>query len=359
MNRLLSSLVGRALAALGLTLIALSAAAQPAASTAATTRPVHRFTTVTDGIYGAISTGAMNVGSNTGIIVNERDVLIVDSHITPASARALLKEIPSLTDKPVRFVVNTHFHFDHAHGNQIFPDDVLIIGHEFTRDKLAGDPLNEPSYRSFTGPVPQQVETLRSQVAAETDAAKKKELADRLDVLSAYAEALKEVRPLAPNVTLRTKMTLFRAGREIQLLFFGRGHTGGDVVVYLPKEKVVCTGDLFTGSVGFMGDGYLDEWVQALEELKKLDFEAVIPGHGEVITGGALAKQRIGFVQAYFRELWAKANDLKAQGVPADEAAKRIDMTAHKVNFAQITGPGADPRAVNRIYQVIDERARK
>jgi glyoxylase-like metal-dependent hydrolase (beta-lactamase superfamily II) len=154
-------------------------------------------------------------------------------------------------------------------------------------------------------------------------------------------------------------MTLFRAGREIQLLYFGRGHTGGDVVVYLPKEKAVCTGDLFTGSIGYMGDGYLDEWVQALEELKKLDFEAVIPGHGEVIMGGALGKQRIGFVQAYFRELWAKANEMKAQGVSADDAAKRIDMTAHKGNFPQITAAGVDPRAVNRIYQVLDERAKK
>jgi cyclase len=322
-------------------------------------KPVHRFTKVTDTLYGALGTGAMNVGSNAGVIINDKDVLIVDSHITPAAARALASEIQTLTDKPIRYVVNTHFHFDHAHGNQIFPDDVLIIGHEFTREKLAGDPLNEPSFKSFTGGVPAQVESLKKDVAAETDPTKQKTLKDRLDVQSAYADALKEVKPIPPNVTVRNKMTLFRGSREIQILFFGRGHTGGDVVVYLPKEKVLFSGDLFVPNLGFMGDGYLDEWIVTLDELKKLDFETVVPGHGDVLVGGVAGHERIGAVQAYMKDLWAQANTLKTQGVPAADAAKRIDLTAHKAHFAQLTAPGVDARAVARIYQVIDERAKR
>jgi cyclase len=322
-------------------------------------RPAHRFTKVTDTLYGALGTGAMNVGSNAGVIINDKDVLIVDSHITPAAARALATEIQTLTDKPIRYVVNTHFHFDHAHGNQVFPDDVLIIGHEFTREKLAGDPLNEPSFKSFTSGVPAQVENLRKDVAAETDPAKQKTLKDRLDVQSAYADALKEVKPIPPNVTVRNKMTLFRGGREIQILFFGRGHTGGDVVVFLPREKVLFSGDLFVPNLGFMGDGYLDEWIVTLDELKKLDFETVVPGHGEVLVGSAAGHERIGFVQAYMKDLWAQVNALKSQGVPPADAAKKVDLTSHKTQFAQLTAPGVDARAVARIYQVIDERARR
>lgn len=315
----------------------------------------HRFHKVTDTIYGAIGTGTMNVGANSGIIINDKEVLIVDSHITPASARVLLQELRGITDKPVRYVVNTHYHFDHAHGNQIFPDDVLIIGHELTREKLLGDVLNERTYRSFTAPVPAQIEDLKKQVAGESDPAKKQGLQERLEVAESYLAALAEIKPTPPNVTLKTRMTLFRGGREIQLLFFGRGHTGGDVVVYLPRERVLCTGDLLTAGLSYMGDGYVDEWIATLEELKKLDFETVIPGHGEVYTG----KQRIGYFQSYLKDVWSQVSALKSQGVSAEDAAKRVDSTSHKQFFPQIQGPGVDPRAVVRIYEVLEERARK
>lgn len=324
----------------------------------ATVKPIHRFTKVSEGIYGAIGTGAMNVGSNSAVIVNANDVLVVDSHITPDSARALVREVGALTDKPVRYLVNTHFHFDHAHGNQIFPDDILVIGSEFTRAKLAGAPLEEPSFKTFTGMVPDQITALRKQAGAETDPSKKKDLEERLAVTTAYGDALKEVRPQPPNVTVRNKMTLYRSGREIQIFYVGRGHTGGDLVVYLPKEKVLCSGDLFIGSLGFMGDGYVDEWIASLEELKKLDFETVIPGHGEVLLGGAMAKERIGFVQAYLRDLWSQAKTMKERGISAGDAAKQIDLTAHKAHFPQITGVGADARAVSRIYDVLGGTAK-
>src|SRR5689334_15269379 len=80
----------------------------------------YRFQQIREGIYSAIGTGSMNVGSNSAVIVNRDDVVVVDSHISPESARAMLTEIKTLTDKPVRFVVNTHFHYDHTNGNQVF-----------------------------------------------------------------------------------------------------------------------------------------------------------------------------------------------------------------------------------------------
>ena len=86
------------------------------------------------------------------ILVGEFDTLVVDSHVTPAASRALLESIPAVTDKPVRYLVNSHYHFDHAHGNQSFPEGVEIIGHEFTRAKLNGDignVLEENTFRSF------------------------------------------------------------------------------------------------------------------------------------------------------------------------------------------------------------------
>lgn len=332
--------------------VALTPAPIPAAMQAGPTKLAHRFQKIADGVYSAIGSGTMNVGANSAIVVNERDVLIVDSHITPASARVLLQEIKTITDKPVRYVVNTHYHFDHAHGNQIFPDDVEVVGHEFTRQMLLSDVLNQPTYKSFTAPVPGRIDELKKLIPAETDPTKNAQLRNELTVQQDYWEALKEVRPTPPNVTLRTRMTLYRGGREIQLHFFGRGHTGGDVVVFLPKERIVATGDLLTAGLSYMGDAHVDEWATTLETLKSLDFEWVIPGHGEPYAG----KARLEHFQSYLRDAWKQVSALKAQRVPPEDAAKRVDMTAHQANFPQIQGSGIDLRAVQRMYDVMDTK---
>jgi glyoxylase-like metal-dependent hydrolase (beta-lactamase superfamily II) len=351
MNRLTSSAL---ILGAGAILIAAGTTWRPAAIDAAgpgadgVRPPAHRFDKVAEGVYAAIGTGAMNVGSNTAVIVNQDDVLIVDSHITPSSARALIEEVRTITDKPIRYVVNSHFHFDHAHGNQVFGPGVEIIGHEFTRRMLAGDPLSLRTYRSFTSGVPAQIATLRDQVRAEQEPARKALLEMQLAAQEEYLGALEEIRPTPPSLTIRTKLTLYRGGREIQLHFFGRGHTGGDVVVFLPKERIVCTGDLMTAGIGYMGDGHPEEWVATLEALKALEFDTIIPGHGAPYRD----RVRIDAFQAYLRDFWKQATDLHAKGVTAEEAAKRIDLTAHKGRFPTIQGPGADLRAVQRIYDL-------
>ncbi len=96
----------------------------------------YKLTQIVPGIYSAIGTGPLNVSSNSAVIVDRDDVLIVDSHISPESGRAMLQELKAVTDKPVRFLINTRFHYDHTNGNQAFPPGVDIIGHEFTRRKL-------------------------------------------------------------------------------------------------------------------------------------------------------------------------------------------------------------------------------
>ena len=127
-----------------------------------------RFNKVKDGVYHAIGTGALAVVGNSAVIVNDNDVIVVDDHVSPAAAWVLLDEIKSITDKPVRTVINTHFHFDHAHGNQIFGKEVEIIGHEFTREMLLkGNPLQMPLYKNYVDGLPRQIEDLKKRVAAE------------------------------------------------------------------------------------------------------------------------------------------------------------------------------------------------
>jgi cyclase len=120
-------LVLGALLVLGVTTIAWMQP-QPAA------RPLaHRFERIADGVYAALPNGTVNVVSNSAVIINDEDVIVVDAHATPAAARALVEDIKTLTAKPVRYVIDTHYHWDHAHGNQGFIPGAQIIGHEYVR----------------------------------------------------------------------------------------------------------------------------------------------------------------------------------------------------------------------------------
>lgn len=312
-----------------------------------------RFNKVKEGVYHAIGTGALTVVGNSTVIVNDRDVIVVDDHVSPAAAWVLLEEVKAITDKPVTTVINTHFHFDHAHGNQIFAPGVQIIGHEFTRRALLDDPVSKPLYQSFYSvkTLEGQIENLRKRIASEQNPAARNKLQTQLTSVENNYASQKELRPTPPNVTLTTQMTLFRGEREIQIRHLGRGHTAGDVVVYLPKEKAVITGDLLTASTSNLSDSYPVEWAATLEELKKLDFDTVIPGHGEAFTD----KAKIDYFAAYLRDVWSTVSALKTQGVSAEEAAKRADLSKHKERFPN---PAVPVIGVRRIYALIDGTAK-
>lgn len=287
--------------------------------------PAFEFERVTEDVYQARGTGNVSVGANASIVINEEDVLVVDSHVSPAAAAALMRELRAVTDKPIKYVVNSHFHFDHAHGNQVYPDDVEIIGHEFTREMLdSGESVNGHTY-----------ETMRLTWADQPG----------------FTEGQEGLVPTPPTMTLSDRMTLFRGGREIQLLFLGRAHTGGDVVVYLPEERILMTGDMLMARPPYMGDGFPLEWVETLEGLKRLDFAMVLPGHGTPFTDRA----RVDHLQAYLRDFWARASAAHADGLSAEQAAAQMDMSDHSGNYASLTGPGVPLAAVQRIYQLLDD----
>ncbi|HEX5280381.1 MAG TPA: MBL fold metallo-hydrolase [Micropepsaceae bacterium] len=331
------------------------AAAQPAQSDPypVVQGKTYKFEKIADGVYYA--TGGF--GSNNVVVVNDADVLIVDTGTTPAAARAFLADIKMLTDKPVRFVVNTHWHFDHTDGNSVFGPDVQIIANDYVRRAISTfDVLHrEPFMTSLGNAVPAQIQDLGQQVVAERDPAKKAQLQQQLYTAQQVLVQLKDIKPTPPSVTYSDKLILHRGNREIDLLFLGRGHTAGDTVVWLPNERIVCSGDLMESRIAYMGDGYFDEWVTTLDKLKNLDFAVDLPGHGVPFSD----KNMITEFQSYLKDLVTQVSALKAQGVPPDEAAQRVNLTAHAKYFPQITGPGADLRGVRRVYAWLDERDKK
>ena len=315
--------------------------------------PAYRFEELADGVHFAVGTGAMTVFSNSLVIINEDHVMLVDTSVTPAAVRALVAQIQAeLTDKPIRYVFNSHYHFDHAHGNQIFGDDVEVIGHDYVRRMHLSNVLEQRTNRSFSAAVPARIEQLERQIAGAAGS-ERAGLETDLRIARAHRTALRETVVSPPNVTYSDTMTIHKGGREVQLHFVGRGHTGGDTIIFLPAERIAFTGDFLLGAPGaprlsYMGDAFVDEWPASLGRLKELDFETIVPGHGEPFR----EREQIDLYQQYLRELWAQVADLRAEGLSAEEAAGRVDMG----RFADAYGDrarNADPRAVTRIYELL------
>ena len=121
------------------------------------------FEKITDGVYYATANGAMITGSNDVVIVNDDDVTLVDAGVTPAVSRALVQDVKLLSDKPVRWVVNTHFHYDHTDGNSVFGPEVQIIGHEYVRQAILNlDVLHREPFKTAQANLPGQIEALRN-----------------------------------------------------------------------------------------------------------------------------------------------------------------------------------------------------
>src|SRR4029450_7461997 len=188
----------------------------------------HRFQKVADGIYYATSSGTMNVGANSPVILTAIDALIVDSSITPAAGRALAQDLKAVTDKPIRYVVDSHYHYDHAFGNQVFDRDAQVIGHANTRVRMPGS-MEEFTYLNSVRPVPERVAALKDRAAKEPDAQQKASLERQIASALAYLEQVKETTITVPNLTFNDSITITRGGREFQIRYLGRGHTDTDI----------------------------------------------------------------------------------------------------------------------------------
>jgi cyclase len=330
----------------------------PSATQALKAPPVpglaYRLEKVADGVYWAIANGVPYYVSNAIVIVGEDGVAVVDPGAGPAEARVLRAAIRTVTALPVRYVIDTHFHFDHALGNEAF-EGAIVVGHDATRARLGPDALQGRTVASFAAGIPTQVARSREDARTEGDPGKREDLFRRAASLEAYGHELATMRAVPPALTFSESLTLWLGSREIRLVHLGRAHTAGDLVVYLPKERIAGTGDMFNGYLGFMGDAYVDEWAETLGRLEQLDFETVIPGHGNPFQG----KAAIAPVQACLRDLYRQTAALKREGVPPEQASQRVDLRAHAGSFPRLAQVGFELTAVQRIYELIDERTAK
>lgn len=315
------------------------------------------MTKITDTIYRADAAGSPGMNSTSWVFVNEADVLATDSEGSPASAKSLVAGIATVTKKPLRYLVDTHFHFDHAYGNAGLSPSVQVIGSDFTRRALLGPEARQGvTFKTYIEPMAGRDAELRKQVAAETDPQRKAKLQAQLSAQEATTAVYTGNFPLqAPTLTVSTSTSIWSGPKEFRIMFVGRAHTAGDVVVFVPSERVVATGDIvFKSIVGWQGDAFPNEHPATLEEVKKLDIEMLLPGHGDHVSGRANIDTVLGNMQAYLREQWRQTADAKTQGASPEEALKRLDLS----KFRDAYGDGITPSlgGIRRIYDIIDNR---
>ena len=308
---------------------------------------VTRFEKIADGVYYATGGG----GGNSPVIIGTNDVMIIDTKTTPQDARDFIEDLKLIMNKPVRYAVNSHYHYDHADGNQVFiANKADVIAHEFVKFALENYDIlhREPFMTSQVVNGTRRLDNAKKALADEKDPQKRPALQEQLAAAQKSWDNLQEVKVTPPTMSYKDKKVMDLGGKEVQLLFLGRGHTNGDTVVYLPKERIICTGDLMESGPAYMGDGQFDEWIATLENLKKLDYDTMLPGHGAPFKN---PKPHVTAFQGYLRDVVKQVDGFRKQGILAPEAAQKVDLSAYKADFPQTAKPGAELRGIRHIYE--------
>ncbi len=281
------------------------------------------FKKVADGIYGAIAKPTAMLNCNAAVIVNRDHVLVVDTHSKPSAAKSLIKQIrDEITPLPVRYVVDSHLHGDHAMGNEAYPEvfgaGVEVISSVKTREWM--EKLSLKRLKEEVDYVPKQAAELRRKLESSKDESERATLKAHIESFEEFQKEMTPPRISLPTMTFDRRLVLHRGGREIHLLFLGRAHTAGDVVAYIPSERAIATGDLMHGLLPYMGDGFPDDWPITLKALEALDFDRVIPGHGSIQEGKSVLSQ----FRAYVEEITEKVSRGIERGQPLEQLEKTI-----------------------------------
>ncbi|MCU1266341.1 MAG: hypothetical protein JWM21_2659 [Acidobacteria bacterium] len=252
---------------------------------------------VAEDVYAAIrkEPPGLTVNGNSVFIINDRDVIVVDTTLTPGTAKEELAALRRLTNKPVTYVINTHWHDDHIMGNQVYRDafpHAEFIAHVKTREYLPTTGLANrkqamapDGYPAFINFLRSLLERNKKQSGEPLSAEERSTYASDLEIAESYMAENPGVEIVLPTITLDDRLTLYRGERTIDIRYLGRGHTSGDIVVYLQKEGVVITGDLVILPVPYVGDpqSHPGDWSATLQRLIALHASVIIPGHGPVL----------------------------------------------------------------------------
>lgn len=255
-----------------------------------------------DGVFAIQHPDAPNEfpQGNTTVIIGENSVLVVDACYLPSSAKEDIEQIKKWTNKPVRYLVNTHYHLDHNTGNYLYEEafpGITIISHHETQKLIATRSWRsvEFAFNNYNS-LKKQYESGKSEDGKSLNNAEMNDLKKNLELAKIIYDEFKNVKKTPPNTVFDNELVIDLGNRKVKVKFLGRGNTIGDVVVYLPEEKIIATGDLVVYPVPYAYLGYPSEWTKTLQKINDMKVEIIVPGHGKVLKDKSYLQKIIAVV---------------------------------------------------------------
>jgi len=238
------------------------------------------FTKLSEHAYAYTAEG----DPNTGIVVGDDAVMVIDTQATPAMAQDVIRRIREVTDKPIKYVVLSHYHAVRVLGASAYQPEHIIASQD-TRDLIVE--RGEQDKASEIGRFPRLFQNVESVPPGMT----------------------------WPTMTFTGRMTLWLGQLEVQLIQLGRGHTKGDTVVWLPQDKVLFSGDLVEfDATPYAGDAYFQDWPKTLDNIAAMKPEALVPGRGAALQGAADVARGLEGTRAFIADLYASVKAGAAAG---------------------------------------------
>ena len=267
----------------------------------------------------------MGGGGNITAINTDEGIIVVDTFYNLPAAREARKLIEQLSDNPIRFVINTHYHADHTFGNQIFKEATLLAHANCAERMLTSYAERAKEFAETAGQVKSLEKQFRNTVQKDAEKAKKiKEELDRARQIKEYYEGF--ILTASP-IGLKDDAVIKLGGKTFEIMHFGPGHTDGDLVIFIPEEKLLITGDLvFHHSIPYIDVNAWATppgWIKTMDSLIALGekIQHVVPGHGEIGSIQALIDQR-----AYLHDLWEAVGTAKQEGLTLEQAKQKIKL---------------------------------
>ncbi len=279
------------------------------------------------------------VVANTTIVVGKKGVLVFDGGGYAAQGEQVLAKIRAVTKKPVTHLVISHWHGDHHRGAapiiNAFPD-AEIVAHRFTCAAMADGPekrveAGEAELDGVYDEVEGAVDSGKWFDGSDLSAPEKTYFARMVADYPEYKAQLARMKVMAPTIAVDETMTIDLGKRKVTLLYAGLGNTAGDLALYLPKEKVLATGDIVVAPVPYGFGSYPKEWARVVGQLAALPTKTIVPGHGPLMTDATYLDQ----LAALLKDVAAQAE--AAKGAPGD-ASLKFSFAAHEAAFT-----GGDP----------------
>ena len=281
---------------------------------------INKLTTDIYTLTWALVPGSPAIGNST-FIIGEHDVIVVDSGFSKSAGEAILSALRQITSKPVSIVVNTHWHGDHIFGNQVFKGafpNVRFAAHPETR---AGIITGELDYRTANRPKT-EARLIELKAKADKTPAESSELTRAEWPVDAWQGDY-----VLPDVLVDEHLTLMQGERAVELRHLGHANTKGDLVVYLPAEKIVISGDMAITPVPFAFFSMPRAWIHTLDKLAALDATTIVPGHGRPQTE-----------QRFIRDLQAMLRSIVEQVDAGRKAGQDLETLKKTVTLVPPAG---------------------